>query len=210
MTMRRRLSVGAMGLGLALALPGSVMAAAGDRTRPVNIESDGGGVYNQRTGRTELSGRVVLTQGTLQMRSRRMEAQQRDDGSTFALAQGDPTEPVRFEQARDLPGERVTGQAERIEYDSRAETVRFVGGATVRRMKDGQVADEVTGAAIVYSSRSETFSVEGGQTAPQANGRVRIILMPREAASAAASTPAGPAVPLQTTPALSPKPPTPR
>ena len=133
MTMRSRLSVWAMGLGLALALPGSVMAAAGDRTRPVNIESDGGGVYNQRTGRTELSGRVVLTQGTLQMRSRRMEAQQRDDGSTFALAQGDPTEPVRFEQARDLPGERVTGQAERIEYDSRAETVRFVGGATVRR-----------------------------------------------------------------------------
>ncbi len=209
--MRRPLSW--MGLSLALALPVSLMAATGDRTRPVNIESDGGGVYNQRTGRTELSGRVVLTQGTLQMRSRRMEAQQRDDGSTFALAQGDPTEPVRFEQARDLPGERINGQAERIEYDSRDETVRFIGAATVRSTRNGQVTDEINGAVIIYSSRNGTVRVEPGATASQANGRVRFMLMPRDAAASAAGASAAassPAVPLQALPALSPKPPTPR
>ncbi len=180
-------------------------AAQGDRTRPLAIENDGGGVFNAQTRRTEFSGKVLLTQGTLQMRATRLEAQQRDDSSVFVLAQGTPIEPVRFEQARDVPGERIAGQAERIEYDSAAETVRFVGGATVRRLRNGQVADEVTGAVIVYSSRAETFAVEGGQTAPQPGGRVRVIMMPREAANAPAA-PAASGVPLQSTPALSPPP----
>lgn len=188
-------------LGLLTALLSATWAAQGDRTRPLAIENEGGGVYNAQTRRTEFSGKVVLTQGTLQMRANRLEAQQRDDGSVVVLAQGMPAEPVRFEQARDVPGERIAGQAERIEYDSAAETVRFVGGATVRRLHQGQVADEVTGAVIVYNSRAETFAVEGGQTAPQPNGRVRVILMPRDAASAPA---AGPGVRLQPAPALPP------
>lgn len=195
-------------LGLALMACGAagVQAAQGDRTRPLAIENDGGGVFNAQTRRTEFSGKVLLTQGTLQMRANRLEAQQRDDSSVFVLAQGSPTEPVRFEQARDVPGERIAGQAERIEYDSAAETVRFVGGATVRRLRNGQVADEVTGAVIVYSSRAETFAVEGGLTAPQPGGRVRVIMMPRDAAGAPA---AASSVPLQGTPALTP-PATPR
>lgn len=193
-------------LALAAASVPVTQAAQGDRTRPLTIENDGGGVFNAQTRRTEFSGKVLLTQGTLQMRANRLEAQQRDDSSVFVLAQGAPTEPVRFEQARDVPGERIAGQAERIEYDSAAETVRFVGGATVRRMRNGQVADEVTGAVIVYSSRSETFAVEGGQTAPQPGGRVRVIMMPRDAANTPA---AASGVPLQTAPALTP-PATPR
>lgn len=192
---------GVVALGLLTAALSTAWAAQGDRTRPMAIENEGGGVYNAQTRRTEFSGKVLLTQGTLQMRANRLEAQQRDDGSVFVLAQGAPTEPVRFEQARDVPGERIAGQAERIEYDSAADTVRFVGGATVRRLRQGQVADEVTGAVIVYNSRAETFAVEGGQTAPQPNGRVRVILMPRDAASAPA---AEPGVRLQPTPALSP------
>ena len=187
-------------LALALCAP-AAQAAQGDRTRPLAIENDGGGVFNAQTRRTEFSGKVLLTQGSLQMRANRLEAQQREDSSVFVLAQGSPGEPVRFEQARDVPGERIAGQAERIEYDSAAETVRFVGGATVRRLRNGQVADEVTGAVIVYSSRAETFAVEGGQTAPQPGGRVRVIMMPRDAA--AAPTPAS-GVPLKTTPALTP------
>ncbi|MCZ8234059.1 MAG: lipopolysaccharide transport periplasmic protein LptA [Inhella sp.] len=192
---------GVVALGLLTAALSTAWAAQGDRTRPMAIENEGGGVYNAQTRRTEFSGKVLLTQGTLQMRANRLEAQQRDDGSVFVLAQGAPAEPVRFEQARDVPGERIAGQAERIEYDSAADTVRFVGGATVRRLRQGQVADEVTGAVIVYNSRAETFAVEGGQTAPQPNGRVRVILMPRDAASAPA---AEPSVRLQPTPALSP------
>lgn len=200
--MRRLALCMAVMAALLASLP-AAHAAQGDRTRPLAIENDGGGVFNAQTRRTEFSGKVLLTQGTLQMRATRLEAQQRDDSSVFVLAQGTPAEPVRFEQARDVPGERIAGQAERIEYDSAAETVRFVGGATVRRMRNGQVADEVTGAVIVYSSRAETFAVEGGLTAPQPGGRVRVIMMPREAASAPA---AASGVPLQSTPALTPPP----
>ena len=193
--------------GLQAALP--AWAAQGDRTRPVNIESESGGQLNLQTRRLEFSGKVLLTQGTLQMRSRRMEVLQRPDSSTLAMAIGEPGEPVRFEQGRDQPSERITGQAERIEYDNSTEVARFVGGATVRRMVGNQVADEVTGAVIVYNSRNETFTVEAGQTAQQAGGRTRVMLMPRQPSDAAsapdAAAPPAPAasVALQLSPALS-------
>lgn len=191
---------------LLLSLPLCAQAAQGDRLRPITLDSQAGGEINLQTRRVEYRGNVLLTQGTLQLRAERIEVQERADQSVLAIAHGMPSQPVRFEQARDVPGERITGQAERVEFDNGAETVRFAGGATVRRMRNGQVADEVSGAVIVYNSRSETFAVEGGQTAPQPGGRVRVILMPRANAGApSAPEPAASAVPLRTSPALPPR-----
>ncbi|MFO1250224.1 MAG: lipopolysaccharide transport periplasmic protein LptA [Inhella sp.] len=192
-------------LALALALP-LAQAAKDDRTKPLIIESDQGGTINQQTGRTEWTGPVLLVQGSLQVRASRLEAERRADDSHFAVAAGKPSEPVRFSQALNTPGETLEGSAERIEYDTRAETVRFAGGALVRRMKGNQVLDELTGATIVYNSRSEILSVEPGQTSPQPQGKVRVVMMPRPAPAASAPAPAAPAssVPLQTTPALPP------
>lgn len=194
----------AAALLLALAC-GAALAAKDDRNKPLVIESDQGGTLNQQTGRTEWLGPVLLVQGSLQLRAARLEAERRSDDSHFAVAGGKPNEPVRFSQALNTPGETLEGSAERIEYDTRAETVRFAGGAVVRRLKGSQVLDELTGATIVYNSRSEILSVEPGQTSLQPQGKVRVVMMPR-AASAPVEAPAAPAssVPLQTTPALPP------
>lgn len=196
--MKRALPV----LMLALALP-LAQAAKDDRNKPLIIESDKGGTVNQQTGRTEWNGPVLLVQGSLQLRAARLEAERRSDDSHMAVAGGTPNEPVRFSQALNTPGETLEGSAERIEYDTRAETVRFVGGALVRRLKGRQLLDELTGAAIVYNSRTEILSVEPGQTSLQPQGKVRVVMMPR---NASASEPAAAAsgVPLQTAPALPP------
>jgi len=190
-----------LGLGMAC----SAQAAKDDRNKPLVIESAHDGTLNQQTGRMEWNGPVLLVQGSLQLRSSRLVAERRSDGSHFAVAGGKPNEPVQFRQALDQPGEVLEGQAERIEYDTQAETVRFAGGALVRRMKGNSLVDELTGAAIIYNSRTEILSVEPGQTSLQPQGKVRMVLMPR-AASAPPEAPASPAsgVPLQTTPALPP------
>jgi lipopolysaccharide export system protein LptA len=189
--------------GLSASLPAG--AASSDRQRPMNIESEGGGEVNKQTNRVEFSGNVVLTQGTLQLRAKRMEVLTRADGSHHAIAAGAPGEPVRFEQASDKPGERIAGSAERVEYDGRDETARFMGSATVRRFVGPQVADEMTGAQITYNSRAETLTLAPGQTSPQEGGRVRVTMMPRATLSPVEVEASG--VKLQTTPALAPKPP---
>jgi lipopolysaccharide export system protein LptA len=52
------------------------------------------------------------------------------------------------------------------------------------------VADEITGASIVWDNLSEVFKVEGGAVTPaNPSGRVRIILSPR--ADSPPTTPAG-------------------
>jgi len=58
------------------------------------------------------------------------------------------------------------------------------------------LADEITGATIVWDNNAELFSVQGGNATPaNPGGRVRAVLSPRaEPAAAPASAAAGPAL----------------
>jgi lipopolysaccharide export system protein LptA len=59
----------------------------------------------------------------------------------------------------------------------------------VRRLRAGTVADEITGATIVWDNTSEIFKVEGGATsAANPTGRVRVILSPRADSASAPPT----------------------
>jgi lipopolysaccharide export system protein LptA len=69
----------------------------------------------------------------------------------------------------------------------------------VRRLRSGILADEITGATIIWDNGSEVFKVEGGAATPaNPTGRVRAVLSPR----AEASAPAPATVPLSGSRAL--------
>jgi lipopolysaccharide export system protein LptA len=191
-------------LALALAVgtwAAPVQAEKADRSKPINIDYDRGDIDLVKQ-RTEFSGNVVLSKGSMVMRAARMDVRETSDGYQMAYASGETGKPVSFRQARDVAGEAVEGSADQVEYDSRSDTVRFIGNAVVRRMRGTTVADEVVGAVILYDNRSEVFSIEGGQDSPHPAGRGRMVLMPREAV---ASEPAAPALPLQSSPRLQPR-----
>ena len=193
-------------LGLCLALGGqSCRAERGDEQKPLNISSDGGGKLDVVNQRTQFDGNVMMSRGSLLLKAAHMDLRETPDGYFLAHATSAGAQMVSFHQGRDVPGEAIEGQAEQLEYDSRADTVRFIGNAVVRRMRGTVVTDEVAGALIVYDNRTEVFSVDGGTavaSSPQ-NGRVRVVLMPRAASSPqpAASTPP---LPLQPSPTLQP------
>jgi lipopolysaccharide export system protein LptA len=194
-----------MGLGLAglLALP--AQAEKGDRLMPLNIASERGGSVDVANQRTEFLGDVVLSRGSLLMRAERIDLRETGDGYYQANASGKTGKQVSFRQGRDVPGEAIEGSSDQIEYDTRSDSVRFLGNAVVRRTQGSKVLDEVTGAVIVYDNRNEVFSAEGGSASPHPSGRVRVVLMPRgEAAGdtaapnkAAPASAASSAVPLQ-------------
>ena len=183
-------------LALVFALT-AAQAEKADRLQPMIFTQDKQGRVDGVNQRTELSGNVVITQGSLLLRAEKVDVRETRDGYHQAFASGTPGHPVAFRQARDTPGEAIEGTAEQLEYDTRTETVRFIGNANVRRLRGTAVADEVTGAVIVYDSRTEVFTLEGGAGSPNPNGRTRIVMMPRpQPADTAASTPQ-PALPLQ-------------
>lgn len=193
-------------LALATAAAGAAHAEKADRSKPFVIESDRGSTLDLQRQVTVLSGNAVISQGTMVLRAERIELRETPDGYRAASAIGAPGKPASWRQKRDGPGDEfVEGTADRIEFDGRADTLRLVGNGQVRRLRGGQLADEINGASIVWDNVAEVFRVEGGAvTAANPTGRVRMTLSPRaETPAAPASAP--PAAPLQPSRALEDK-----
>lgn len=166
---------------------GWALAERADRLKPLNVEADQPSRIDILNQVVVFNGNVVASKGSMSMRADRIEVRETPDGYHVAAAIGHAGKPASFRQKRDGVDETIEGQAERLEYDGKGDVVRFVGNATVRRMRGAVVADEVSGALIVYDNTAEVFSVSGGAASPtNPSGRVRAVLTPREAASAPA------------------------
>lgn len=172
-------------------------AEKADRSKPLTIEADQPGTLDLVKQVVVFNGNVAVAQGTMEIRAERVEVRERADGHRSATAVGTGGKPASFKQKRDSANESIEGVADRIEYDSRGDVVRFAGNAQVRRLRSGAPADEITGALITYDSGNETFSVQGapapvaGAASGTGNGRIRVTLAPRpdkpDAAASAAS-----------------------
>lgn len=168
-------------------------AEKADRTKPMVVEADRPGTVDLQRQVVVFAGNVVITQGTMVIRADRVEMRELPDGHRAATALGTAGRPATWRQKRDVPDESVEGMADRIEFDGRADTLRFVGNGSVRRMRAGVVADEVIGSTIVWDNAAELFRVEGGTpTASNPAGRVRVVLSPRAEAASAPSQSAAP------------------
>jgi lipopolysaccharide export system protein LptA len=185
----------ALSLLAALALP-LAHAERADRNKPLTIEADQPGTLDLVNQVVVFNGNVVLSQGTMVIHAERVEVRERADGHRSATALGNGGKPASFRQKRDGVDETIEGVADRIEYDSRGDVVRFAGNALVRRLRGGKMADEVSGGLITYDNGNETFSVQGapnavaGAASGAGDGRVRVTLTPRpEPSDAAASAP---------------------
>ena len=181
-------------IAVVLLATGSAAAWAekADRGRPMTLESDQPCTVSLLKQTSVCSGNVVISQGTLQLRADRLELRETPEGYQMAVATGSAAKPATYRQKRDGADEVVEGQAQRIDSDSRAGTLRFEGAAVVRRLRGSTVADEIQGQQIVWDSTAESFNVRGGAaTATNPGGRVRAVITPRAPADAVSTAPAG-------------------
>ena len=174
--MPKILNLIAPALLLALALP--AYAEKADKEKPINLEADRISMDDIKKQQI-FEGNVILTQGTLQIRTNRLVVTQDADGFEKGVATGGASGLARFKQKRDGSDDYVEGEGERIEHDAREEKTEFFIRGWV---KNG--LDEVKGQYISYDSLTEKYVVTNGagQTknatgAPQA--RVRAIIQPK-------------------------------
>jgi lipopolysaccharide export system protein LptA len=184
-----------LALLLCAAASASVHAERADRGKSLTIEADQPGSVDLLKQVVVFNGNVVVAQGTMAIHAERVEVRERPDGHRSATALGSAGKPASFRQKRDGVDETIEGSAERIEYDSRGDVVRFTGNAQVRRLRGSTPADEIIGNVITYDNGNETFSVQGaaataGAASGPGGGRVRVVLSPRaEPASAPTAEP---------------------
>jgi lipopolysaccharide export system protein LptA len=152
------------------------LAERADRFKATNVEADRMD-YDDLKQVNVFTGSVLLTKGTITLRADRLVLRQDPEGYQHATAEGGP---ASFRQKRDGLDEWVEGYGEDVRYDGRTETLRLTGKARIRRLEGTRVVDEIEGAVIVYDSRTERFSVDGGEGGPAASsGRVKVVIQPR-------------------------------
>lgn len=179
---------------------GLAQAEKADRDKPMNIEADALR-YDDVKQVSVFTGAVVVTKGTIVIRGARVEVRQDPEGYQFGLVTAAPDKLAFFRQKREAADEFVEGEGELIEYDSKADTVRLIRRAQLRRYLGPTVNDEMTGELIVYNNGTDVFTVNGAVRQPgtpaSGDARIRAMLTPRNAASAprAAASATLPAVP---------------
>ena len=147
-------------------------AERADSDKPVHLEADQVLIDDAQQISTFI-GNVKLTQGTMLIRGDKIVVVQDKDGFKHGTAYGDT---ASFRQKREGLDEYVEGYGERIEYDTRAETVDFYVRARLKRDMD-----EMRGEHITYSAKTEILQVYSGEANPQSESpkRVRAVLQPK-------------------------------
>jgi len=155
----------------------AVHAERADRDKPVNL--DAAKVTIDDIKRVHIfEGNVVLTQGTLVIRSAKLVVTQDAEGFQKGVATGGADGLARFRQKRDGKDEYMDGEGERIEYDSRSEKAEFFKRAYV---KSGM--DEVRGDFISYDGITEQYLVTAAPGAKPGSeqSRVHAVIQPKGA-----------------------------
>src|SRR5690606_34466709 len=134
-------------------------AEKADRTKPTNVEANQM-EYDDVKQVNVFVGNVVLTRGTILMKSARMVVTQDPEGYQFMTMYAPPNGLASFRQKRDGgPDQWIEGEAERIEYDDKNEVMKLFTRAKMRRLENGKITDEVAGEYISYDTRAEFFTV---------------------------------------------------
>ena len=162
---------------LALSLVFPAYAEKGDRDKPINLEADR--VSIDDINKVQIfEGNVVMTQGTMQLRTDKLVVTEDADGFQKGVATGGSKGLAYFRQKRDNSNDYIEGEAERIVHDTRNEKTEFFVRAWV---KNGQ--DEVKGHYISYEATTEKYLVTNDGSTKAATGaaqaRVRAIIQPK-------------------------------
>jgi len=192
---------------LACAVPLALMAGAAraeqaDKDKPVNVEADNLS-YDDLKQLNIFTGHVILTKGTIIIKADRVEVRTDSQGYQYATGTSAGSPLAYFRQKRDTPDTYVQGNALRIDYDGKADVTTLTGRALVQKLQGlALVVDQVHGTVIRYDGANDFYTATAGSdnAAPgNPTGRVRAMLVPQNAASAAI---AGSGVPLYASPKI--------
>jgi lipopolysaccharide export system protein LptA len=156
-------------------------AERADALKPVEMSSKTADL-DQVSQTYILTGDVVVTRGTLVLKSDKALLKETPEGYMTVTLTADPGKVATFRQKRDGgPDQWVEGQAERIEYDERSELVKLFSKAVVKQLENGKLQGEFDGAFIAYDNRKETAAMRNTATGESNvnGGRNTIVLAPR-------------------------------
>lgn len=186
---------------LPMLLPLAARAERADALKPVNIEYDKADI--DQVNQTYIAtGNVIITRGTMVLKSDRAEVKEAPDGYRTFILTASPGKLATFRQKRDGgPDLWAEGQAQRIEYDERADVIKLFSKAIIKQLEGRKVTQEMDSEFISYDSRNEVLLGRNDATGADKKGAGRgsMTFAPRRTPAAGTAPAAG--APAQAAPA---------
>ena len=136
----------------------------------MNVEADALR-YDDLKQTSVFTGKVVLTKGTIVIRGARVDVRQDPEGYQFGVVTAEPGKLAFYRQKREGVDEFIEGEGEVIEYDGKADRVKFIKRAELRRYRGATLNDEIAGSLITYDNGTDVFTRRRRRRASRAPAR---------------------------------------
>lgn len=135
--------------------------------------------YDDVKKESTFTGNVILTRGTMTLRSDKLVTHEDADGFQYGTATAEKSGLVHIRQENPEKFETIKGSGVRVEYDGKTEDVTLIGQAIITRYVCGKAFENLRGARVVYHQKTSTYEAFGGSNSAGEGGRVRSLTQPR-------------------------------
>jgi lipopolysaccharide export system protein LptA len=159
-------------------------AEKADQDKPVILEAEKVSV-NDVQQVYELDGQVLLTKGSILITGEKGNIKVDPEGYEYVDVQGNPESTASFRQRREGPAnEFMQGRGQTVTYNAKTELLTLTGDASLKRLLNMQMLDQLQGWKIDYDDVQQRYKVS-----PPPNAKAedlplaRAILSPRRKAT---------------------------
>ena len=168
---------------LMLLLPlwvGSALANKADQDKPLVINADKVDVDDVKQS-YQLNGNVLLIKGSMIAKGDKGSILVDPQGYQNIDLKGKLESPATMRQRREgLADEFMQGIGRDVFYDDKKEQVILTGNATIKRLLNMQMLDQLQGWQIEYEDIKESYKVRSQKVDTKAQPQSRAILAPRK------------------------------
>lgn len=169
---------------LGLAITTSAYAEKADQEKPVILEAEKVSVNDVKQV-YDLNGQVLLIKGSIIVTGEDGHIAVDSQGYEFVDVSGTPEAVASFRQRREgIPDEFMQGRGAQVTYDAKTEFLTITGDASLKRLLNMQMLDQLKGWKIEYDDVKQYYRV-----APPKDAKLddlplaRAILSPRRKAT---------------------------
>jgi len=134
-------------------------AEKADQDKPIVLEAEKVSV-NDVQQIYELDGQVLLTKGSILITGEKGNIKVDPEGYEYVDVQGNPESTASFRQRREGPAnEFMQGRGQTVTYNAKTELLTLTGDASLKRLHNMQMLDQLRGWKIDYDDVQQRYRV---------------------------------------------------
>jgi lipopolysaccharide export system protein LptA len=179
----RRIAI-ASSLALSIGMANSVLAEKADQDKPIILEAEQVSV-NDVQQVYDLKGQVLLIKGSIVVTGEDGNIKVDPEGYEYVDVKGDSSTNANFRQRREGPADEfMQGRGAQVVYNAKTELLTVSGDASLKRLLNMQMIDQLRGWKIEYDDVKQYYRVIPPLDAkPEDLPLARAILSPRRKAT---------------------------